>query len=78
MAAKASSKPFVQGVTAAAVGAIAGAAIILTRRAVMDLPTILIALTVLILLLCFKQVPEPVIILGAGMVGFTVKHIWIS
>lgn len=59
-------------------GAIAGAAIILTRRAVMDLPTILIALTVLILLLCFKQVPEPVIILGAGMVGFTVKHIWIS
>lgn len=71
-------KAFVQGVTAAAVGAIAGAAIILTRRAVMDLPTIMIALSVLILLLRFKQVPEPVIILGAGMVGFTVKHIWIS
>jgi chromate transporter len=71
-------KAFVQGVTAAAVGAIAGAATILTRRAVVDLPTIIIALTVLILLLRFKQVPEPVIILGAGMVGFTVKHIWIS
>jgi chromate transporter len=68
-------KAFVQGVTAAAVGAIAGAAIILTRRAVMDLPTMLIALTALVLLLRFKQVPEPVIILGAGMVGFTVKHI---
>jgi chromate transporter len=71
-------KAFVQGVTAAAVGAIAGAALILTRRAVMDLPTIVIALTVLILLLRFKQVPEPVIILGAGMAGFAVKHIWIS
>ena len=71
-------KAFVQGVTAAAVGAIAGAAILLTKRAVMDLPTIMIALTVLILLLRFKQVPEPVIILGAGMVGFTVKHIWNS
>jgi chromate transporter len=71
-------KAFVQGVTAAAVGAIAGAALILTRRAVMDLPTIVIALTVLILLLRFKQVPEPVIILGAGIAGFAVKHIWIS
>jgi chromate transporter len=71
-------KAFVQGVTAAAVGAIAGAALILTRRAVMDLPTIVIALTVLILLLRFKQVPEPVIILGPGMAGFAVKHIWIS
>jgi chromate transporter len=71
-------KAFVQGVTAAAVGAIAGAAMILTRRAVMDLPTIVIALTVLILLLRFKLVPEPVIILGAGIAGFAVKHIWIS
>ncbi len=44
----------------------------------MDLRTIVIALTALVLLLRFKQVPEPVIILGAGMVGFTVKHIWIS
>src|SRR6266566_4496655 len=37
-------KAFVQGVTAAAVGAIAGAAIILGRRALVDAPTVLIAL----------------------------------
>ena len=43
-----------------------------------DLPTIVIALTVPILLPRFKQVHEPVIILKAGMVGFTVKHIWVS
>ncbi len=69
-------KAFVQGVTAAAVGAIAGAAIILSKRAVMDLPTVLIAVVSLVLLLRFKKIPEPFIILGAGMVGLTVKHGW--
>ena len=62
-------KAFVQGVTAAAVGAIAGAAVILTRRAVFDLPTLLIALISLGVLLAFKKVPEPVLILGAGVAG---------
>src|ERR1700686_2326394 len=42
-------KAFVQGVTAAAVGAIAGAAVIISRRAVMDVPTILIAVVSLLL-----------------------------
>jgi len=69
-------KAFVQGVTAAAVGAIAGAAIILSRRAVMDLPTVLIAVVSLILLLRFKKIPEPLIIFGAGVVGMSVKHAW--
>jgi chromate transporter len=69
-------KAFVQGVTAAAVGAIAGAAIILSKRAVMDVPTILIAVVSLLLLLRFKKIPEPLIILAAGMVGLTVKHGW--
>jgi chromate transporter len=69
-------KAFVQGVTAAAVGAIAGAAIILSKRAVMDLPTVLIAVVSLLVLLRFKKIPEPLIILGAGIVGLTVKHGW--
>jgi putative chromate ion transporter len=69
-------KAFVQGVTAAAVGAIAGAAIILSKRAVMDLPTVLIAVVSLLLLLRFERIPEPLIILGAGIVGLTVKHGW--
>ena len=70
-------KAFVQGVTAAAVGAIAGAAIILSKRAVMDLPTFLIVVVSLVLLLRFKKIPEPLIILGAGIVGMTVKHGWV-
>jgi chromate transporter len=70
-------KAFVQGVTAAAVGAIAGAAIILSKRAVMDLPTIFIAVVSLALLIRFKKIPEPFLILGAGIAGMTVKYGWL-
>src|ERR1700736_963170 len=50
-------KAFVQGVTAAAVGAIAGAALILGRRSLIDLPTGAIALATFALL-GFKKIPE--------------------
>jgi chromate transporter len=61
-------KAFVQGVTAAAVGAIAGAAFILGRRSLINLPTILIG-AIAFVLLTFKKVPEPLLILAAGVVG---------
>lgn len=61
-------KAFVQGVTAAAVGAIAGAAFILGRRSLTDLPTVSIAV-VTFGLLSFKKIPEPVLILAAGVAG---------
>ena len=61
-------KAFVQGVTAAAVGAIAGAAFILGRRSLFDVATILIALTTYGLL-SLKKIPEPFLILAAGMTG---------
>jgi len=67
-------KAFVQGVTAAAVGAIAGAAVILSRRALVDVPTILIALTTFAVLLAFKKTPEPAVILAAGIVGIALRH----
>jgi chromate transporter len=67
-------KAFVQGVTAAAVGAIAGAAIILTKRAVVDVPTVLIALIAFAVLLGFKKLPEPVVILAAGAAGIVLHH----
>jgi len=62
-------KAFVQGVTAAAVGAIAGAAYILARRSLVDTGTVIIGLVTLTLLLLTKKVPEPVVILVAGGVG---------
>ena len=61
-------KAFVQGVTAAAVGAIAGAALILGRRSLIDVPTISIAVTTFALL-SFKKIPEPLLIAGAGVAG---------
>jgi chromate transporter len=62
-------KAFVKGVTAAAVGAIAGAVVILGRRALVDWLTVLIACTVLFASLKLKKIPEPFLILGAALVG---------
>src|SRR3989449_347298 len=59
-------KAFVQGVTAAAVGAIAGAAYILARRSLVYLPTGLIGLITLSILMFTKKIPEPIVILAAG------------
>jgi chromate transporter len=61
-------KAFVAGVTAAAVGAIAGAAFILGRRSLVDAPTVCIAAVTFGLLLA-KKIPEPILILAAGAAG---------
>lgn len=69
---------FVDGVTAAAVGAIAGACLVLGRRTVLEngwtpeLPRIVILLITIGLLLKFKKLPEPVVILGAALVGLLI------
>ncbi|HEX7894143.1 MAG TPA: chromate transporter [Terriglobales bacterium] len=62
-------KAFVQGVTAAAVGAIAGAAYILARRSLIDIPTVTIAVATLAVLMLTKKIPEPLVILAAGVAG---------
>src|SRR5437588_6624652 len=51
------------------VGAIAGAAYILARRSLVDLPTVLIGLVTLAILMFTKRIPEPIVILAAGAVG---------
>jgi len=62
-------KTFVDGVTIAAAGAIAGAAFVLGRRAVFDGPTMLIAAVSLLLITRLKARYEPLVILGAGLLG---------
>jgi hypothetical protein len=64
---------FVRGVTAAATGAIAGAVIVLARRSVYDLPTILICAVSLAVLFRWK-VPEPVLIACAAIAGLVLRH----
>ena len=60
---------FVDGVTAAAVGAITGAVIVLAKRSIVDAPTALLALVTVALLLRFKKLSEPVIVAGAALIG---------
>ena len=62
-------KTFVDGVTVAAAGAIAGAAFVLGRRALYDLPTLAIAAVTLLLVTRIRARWEPLVIAGAGVVG---------
>jgi chromate transporter len=68
-------KAFVDGVTAAATGAIGGAAIVLGRRAIVDVPTAVIAVATLGALVYAKRVPEPLVIVAAGVVGFVLRAV---
>ncbi|MGH6962736.1 MAG: chromate transporter, partial [Dongiaceae bacterium] len=63
---------FVDGATAAAVGTIAGAVIVLGQRAVIDLPTAALALGSVAVLWRFKKLPEPVVIVVAAVIGLFV------
>ena len=67
-------KAFVDGVTAAATGAIAGAAFVLGRRALVDVTTLLIGAATLVILTRLKKIPEPLVILAAGAVGLLLHH----
>jgi chromate transporter len=59
---------FVAGVTAAAIGAIAGAAFVLGRRSIVDIPTIII-FVVTLALLWTRRIPEPLLIVLAAIAG---------
>jgi chromate transporter len=65
-------KAFVNGVTAAATGAIAGAVYVLARRAIIDIPTILIFAATLACLVWLKRVPEPIVITLVGVVSILI------
>ncbi|HEY7370998.1 MAG TPA: chromate transporter [Polyangia bacterium] len=67
-------KAFVDGVTAAATGAIAGAAFVLGRRALTDLGAVAIALATWLIFSRFKKLPEPIVIIAAGVVGLIVHR----
>jgi chromate transporter len=63
---------FVDGVTAAAIGTITGAVIVLGKRSITDLPTILLAVITVALIWKFKKLPEPVIVAAAAVIGLLV------
>lgn len=63
---------FVDGVTAAAIGAITGAVIVLAKRSIVDLPTAMLAVVTVALLWKFKKLQEPIIVAGAAIIGLIV------
>ncbi len=63
---------FVDGVTAAAIGAITGAVIVLAKRSIVDLPTVMLALMTVALLWKYKKLQEPIIVAGAAIIGLIV------
>lgn len=69
---------FVEGVTAAAVGAIAGAVVVLGRRTLLeagwqpDWIKVGLAVSTFLLLWRFRKIPEPVVVLAAAVVGLVV------
>lgn len=68
-------KAFVDGVTAAAIGAISGAVIVLGKRSLTDGWTIGLAIITILTLYRFQKIPEPLIILLAAVAGIALKTI---
>ena len=66
-------KAFVDGVTAAAIGAIAGAVLVLGKRTLTDIPTVIIALATVVVLWKNKKMQEPFIIAAAALIGIILK-----
>ena len=65
-------KAFVDGITAAAVGAITGSVIVIAKRSIVDVPTLLIGLVTIALLWRFTKLQEPVIVVAAALLGLVV------
>ena len=70
-----SVKAFVDGITAAVIGALVGSVIIIATRSIVDIPTAIIAISAVLILIYIKKIHEPHIILAAALVGLLIKSI---
>jgi chromate transporter len=67
-------RAFMRGATAAAAGAITGATVILARQAIVDVPTLLIALLSAVFLWRFRfRLKEPLLVVAAGLAGLALR-----
>ena len=60
---------FIDGVTAAAVGAITGSVIVIAQRSIVDIPTAVLAIVTTTLLWKYKKLTEPVVVIAAAVAG---------
>ena len=68
-----SIKAFVDGITAAVIGALVGSVIIIGLRSIIDWPTAIIAVTSAVLLVYVKKIQEPYLIITAALIGILIK-----
>jgi chromate transporter len=66
-------KAFIDGVTAASIGAIVGAVILLSKRTLIDTGSISLAIIGIAVLWKYKKVQEPIWILVAAVLGILIK-----
>jgi chromate transporter len=70
-----SIKAFIDGITAAVIGSLTGAVVIIALRSVYDWPTGFLAVLSCITLIYFKKIKEPYIILVAAAAGLILKMV---
>jgi chromate transporter len=70
-----SIKAFVDGITAAVIGALVGAVFVIATRSITDVTTFLIAGVALLVLIYVKKIQEPYIIIAAAIAGLVIKNI---
>jgi len=70
-----SVKFFVDGITAAVIGALVGSVFVIAIQIIIDIPTALISVATVLSLIYFKKLREPLIILIAGAIGLILKTI---
>lgn len=68
-----SIQAFVDGITAAVVGALVGSVVVIASRSIIDIATALIAVVTVLVLLYNKKIQEPYVILIAAMLGIIIK-----
>lgn len=68
-----SIKAFVDGITAAVIGALAGAVIVIATRSIVDYITFLIAAGTVFALIYARKIKEPFLILIAALLGIIIK-----
>ncbi|MEJ6981499.1 chromate transporter [Pedobacter sp. P351] len=68
-----SIRAFVDGITAVVIGALVGSVIVIGMRAIIDIPTALIAIISVLSLMYIKKLQEPYIILIAAIAGMIIK-----
>lgn len=66
---------FVDGITAAAIGAISGSVIVIAKRSIVDIPTALIAVVTIAVLWKYKKVQEPMVVAAAAILGLLIYPI---